>query len=97
MDPVLKLIAIEEIKQLKARYFRLMDTRDWIGLAQVFCRNAVFDCSEGARCTPVGGTPRGFVGPITEGRDAIVEWIKANFADHTSVHHGHGHEIWIDS
>ncbi|MGH6739732.1 MAG: nuclear transport factor 2 family protein [Bradyrhizobium sp.] len=52
MDAVAKLIAIEEIKQVKARYFRLMDTRDFDGMADVFCRDAVFDCSEGLHYTP---------------------------------------------
>jgi hypothetical protein len=97
MDDLARLIAIEDIKQLKARYFRLMDTRDWEGLAAIFCRDAVFDCSEGASCTPVGETPRGLAGPVTKGRDAIAAWIKGSFVDLTSVHHGHGHEIWIDS
>lgn len=97
MDPIARLTAIDDIRQLKARYFRLMDTRDWDALGEVFCRDAVFDCSEGARCTPIGGEPRGWEGPVTQGREAIVAWIRANFEDHTSVHHGHGHEIWIDS
>jgi hypothetical protein len=29
MDALARLVAIEEIRQLKARYFRLMDTRDF--------------------------------------------------------------------
>ena len=29
MNPIDRLIAIEEIKQLKARYFRCVDTKDW--------------------------------------------------------------------
>jgi hypothetical protein len=37
------LLAIEQIKQLKARYFRCMDTKDWAGLRSVFCDDAVFD------------------------------------------------------
>jgi hypothetical protein len=97
MDLVAKLWAIEEIKQLKSRYFRLMDTRDWEGMGQVFCRDAVFDCSEGFLATPLGGEPEGFVGPVTQGREAIMAWISDAFANQTSTHHGHGHEITIDS
>ena len=37
---------IETIKQLKARYFRLMDTKDWDGLAEVFTADVVIDVSE---------------------------------------------------
>jgi SnoaL-like domain len=97
MDSLAKLIAIEEIKQLKARYFRCMDTRDFDGMAQVFCRGAKFDCSEGGRVLPVGGTWKGEAGPVTHGRDAIMAWITESFRNATSVHHGHCHEIAIDS
>ena len=38
MDAIEKLLAIEEIKQTKARYFRFMDTKDRNGLASVFSR-----------------------------------------------------------
>jgi len=97
MDPVARLIAIEEIKQLKARYFRTMDTRDFDAMAQVFARDIRFDCTEGSRHTPVGGEPVGEIGPITEGRDAVMAWIRGAFANSTSVHHGHCHEVTIDS
>ena len=97
MDAVSKLLAIEEIKQLKARYFRLMDMRDFTSMAEVFCRDALFDCSEGALFTPVGGEPQGIAGPVTRGRDAIMAWISGSFAHHTSLHHVHCHEIMIDS
>lgn len=97
MDALARLVAIEDIKQLKARYFRLMDTRDWEGMAQVFCKNAKFDCSVGFQYTPLGGQPIGETGPITHGRDAIMAWISDAFRNQTSVHHGHCHEITIDS
>lgn len=97
MDNVARLVAIEEIKQLKARYFRLMDTRDFDGMAQVFCREAVFDCSDGPRFLPVGGTWKGSIGPVVRGRDAIMAWISEAFRNRTSIHHGHCHEITIDS
>lgn len=97
MDSLAKLVAIEEIKQLKARYFRLMDTRDFEGMAQVFCRDAVFDCSEGGGVTPVGGTWKGFAAPVTRGREAIMAWIVKSFREISSAHHGHCHEVTIDS
>ena len=43
MDAAEQLLAIEDIKQLKARYFRCMDTKDWDGFAAVFAPNAVLD------------------------------------------------------
>ncbi|GGN43238.1 bile-acid 7-alpha-dehydratase [Novosphingobium indicum] len=36
MDRLERLEAIEEIRNLKARYFRLMDTKQWADLAAVF-------------------------------------------------------------
>src|ERR1700761_7686993 len=97
MDTLSTLVAIEEIKQLKARYFRHMDQRDWKAMAQVFCRDAHFDCSEGGAAVPLGGTWQGEKGPEVDGRDAIMAWIEQSFAHSTSVHHGHCHEVTIDS
>jgi len=36
----------EAIRQLKARYFRTMDTKDWAGMRQVFTDDVVIDTSE---------------------------------------------------
>ena len=45
MDGIERLQAIEDIKQLKARYFRCMDTKDWDGFAAVFTPDATMDVS----------------------------------------------------
>lgn len=39
MDRLERLEAIEEIRNLKARYFRLMDTKQWDALEGVFSRD----------------------------------------------------------
>ena len=36
---------IEEIKRLKARYFRLMDTKDWDGFRAIFATDVRIDVS----------------------------------------------------
>jgi hypothetical protein len=41
-----RLVAIEEIKQLKARYFRCMDQKDWDAFQEVFAPDVVFDLRE---------------------------------------------------
>jgi hypothetical protein len=97
MDTLDRLVAIDEIQQLKARYFRTLDLRDWDGMAQVFAKDAVFDFSVGMQIAPLGGKPEGPVGPIIRGRDAIIAWVRQAYADHTAVHHGHCHEVTIDS
>lgn len=43
MSPANPLWEIEAIKQLKARYFRFMDQRDWAGLALTMTDDIVFD------------------------------------------------------
>ena len=43
-----QLVEVERIKQLKARYFRLMDTKDWSGLARVFTADAELDVTDDA-------------------------------------------------
>ena len=46
MTEIEKLLALEEIKLLKARYFRCVDTKDWEGFKAVFAHNAHFDISD---------------------------------------------------
>jgi hypothetical protein len=43
MDVAERLRAIEDIKALKARYFRCMDNKDWPGLQAVFAPDVVCD------------------------------------------------------
>jgi hypothetical protein len=72
-----RLEDIEEIKQLKARYFRTLDTKDWPAWRAVFTDDARFD-----------GTRRAFSGP-DEFCGATSAWLK----DAVTVHHGHMPEI----
>ena len=76
-----RLVAIEEIKQLKARYFRSMDTRQWDDFGQVFARNAVLEVPE-ADTTQTG-------------RDAIVAFVSGALIGARTAHHGHMPEIEI--
>lgn len=81
MDTV-ELAAIEEIKQLKARYFRCMDTKDWVGFAAVFAPDAEMDM-------------RGEAGPdaLVRGNEAIAAFVRRSVDAVTTVHHGHMPEI----
>ena len=54
MDTLDKLLWIEEIRQLKSRYFRFMDTKDWGALRTVFCDDATFDCRTAMNLTGKG-------------------------------------------
>ena len=45
-SPVQQLLDIEEIKQLKARYFRLMDLKQWDDWGMVFAKDCVMEVPE---------------------------------------------------
>jgi hypothetical protein len=84
-DPgVAELEEIEAIKQLKARYFRLMDTKKWGELEDVFCADAIVDTT-------------GDGGWTTHSASEFVEMLRASIEQVTTVHHGHMPEIELTS
>jgi hypothetical protein len=79
------LLAIEEIKQLKARYFRYIDTKQWEFLPNVFTA----DCTFGFEGVVPGQVSR------YASVDDFVRGLKVILGDVTSVHHGHTPEITL--
>ena len=55
MDAVQRLLAMEDIRALKARYCRLLDTKDWAGFAALFTADAEMDVSEDTGNPPIAG------------------------------------------
>ena len=96
MDDLTRLVAIEDIRQLKTRYFRAIDTHDWDLLATIFANDAVFDFTE-ANYDPNFPDPDRVVTPPVEGGPAIVEAIKGALTGANSAHHGHVSEITVTS
>jgi len=80
-DAMFTLLAIEQIRQLKARYFRMLDTKDWDGFAAVFTPDAILDSGAWT---------------IT-GAQTIADRVRTSLEGITTVHHGHTPEITIDS
>ena len=78
------LVHIERIRQLKARYFRLMDTKQWDALAQLFTEDALVDST-------------GEGGPITHGGTEFVIMLRSNIEAVTTAHHGHMPELHLTS
>ncbi len=76
-----RLVAIEAITQLKARYFRLMDTKQWDEWAQVFATDCVMEIPEADM--------------VNHGRDEIVRAVSTALTGTTTTHHGHMPEIEI--
>ena len=84
------LAAIEEIRQLKARYFRCMDTKAWDAFADLFTADAIMDMSGEMRADANGDG-------IVHGRDEIAAFVRGSIDDVTTVHHGHTPEIDVIS
>jgi len=75
---------IEAIKQLKARYFRTMDTKDWDAMRQVFTDEVSMDT------TASGGS-------VMTGADVCIAFLQRAIGDVITVHHGHMPEIGLTS
>jgi hypothetical protein len=99
--------AIEDIKQLKARYFRCMDKKDWAGYLRVFTPDATVDTNEAFVPTDHTGAPMDLAGaqPVRSNPDGyatdivkFVEVLGAQVLNGVStVHHGHMPEIQLTS
>ena len=87
-----ELIDLEDIRQLKSRYFRLMDTQQWDGWATCFTEDisALYE-----------GAPRVSASAPTEisceGRTALVEGVKSLMTGAQSIHQGFMPEIELIS
>jgi hypothetical protein len=86
---VTKLLAIEEIRKLKARYFRYLDDGDWEALTALYMPDAVMDISE----VLPAGTPEHLL--LVHGADTIVGQTRDLLQGATMVHNGYTHEIDI--
>jgi hypothetical protein len=76
-------LEIEAIKQLKARYFRLMDSKQWLPFSQVFSDDIVVDVSHDKHAP----------GDSIRGRADVVDFIRKAIGKAITVHHGHMPEI----
>lgn len=75
------LLDIEHIRQLKYRYFRFVDTKDWEGVASCFVPEAT------------AGYPQRECG----NRDEIIAFLSESMVpDLVTMHHGHHPEITLD-
>lgn len=78
-----ELIAVEQIKQLKARYLRGLDTNDWT----VFASTMTEDCSAQYNGGKLSFTTR----------EAIVSFMRENLSGDKvlTLHQGHQPEIYL--
>jgi SnoaL-like domain len=83
MTTIAELEACKEISEVKARYCRTLDTKDWAGYAEVFTENFILDTSA------AGGPP-----PI-HGREAAIRMIRSSVETARTAHHVHSPEITL--
>ena len=76
-----ELLDIEAIKQLKARYFRLMDQKQWDDWGLVFATDCVMEVPEAEL--------------VNHGRGEIVTSVSGALVGARTCHHGHMPEIEI--
>ncbi|HTT93363.1 MAG TPA: nuclear transport factor 2 family protein [Solirubrobacterales bacterium] len=76
---VLSFTDHDQISKVKARYWRLLDTKKWDEWGEVFTPDAVMDMPEGDL--------------LLEGREAIVTRVRELLDEAITVHHGHMGEI----
>lgn len=83
MEPLAEQVAIQKIVALKAKYFRLVDTKQWRALSELFTPNATLFFPEN-QAEPVG------IGPA-------MEFISQALEGAVSVHQGYMPEIEVSS
>jgi SnoaL-like protein len=79
VDPTERLLAIEDLQQLKARYFRLLDTKQWDAWGEVFSTDCVMEVPD--------------AGMAANGRADIVASVSALLDGTQTAHHGHMPEL----
>lgn len=102
MDEVEKLIARSEILEVKARYFRCMDQRDWDCYEACFTDDCEFDVSLADIVPELGTIPDHSSGEPIEGwahkgAKAIRRFVSELLVGIRTVHHGHMAEIAFES
>ena len=84
MDDVATLLEIEAIKQLKARYCRYLDTKDWDAWRGLFSDDFLSD-------TSLAG------GKVIRGADEFVAFTRKGLRSQATVHQVHAPEIELTS
>jgi SnoaL-like domain len=81
IGPAEQLLELEALRQLKSRYFRLLDTKQWDDMRLQFTDDCVYE---------------GTSAPFPDA-DAFIAAMKVNHARTRTVHHGHMPELVLQS
>jgi hypothetical protein len=91
----MKLLAIEDIKCLKARYFRGIDSKDWALMKDTFADDIVLDFRAATTLPDGTNLMPGATVDLLRGASAATQAIQGVLVGVSSVHHGHMPEIDI--
>ncbi|MBB3386211.1 MULTISPECIES: nuclear transport factor 2 family protein [unclassified Rhizobium] len=99
VDALARLVASEDIRQLKSRYFSAVDTKDWQAISSMFTDDARVDFS-GECQHHVGhhGVTEDSINPadwVVIGGDATAKVIEGAVGGIVAVHQGHDPQIEI--
>jgi hypothetical protein len=75
---------IEAIRQLKARYCRTLDTKDWAGFRRIFTDHVTIDTTDSG-------------GPVITGGDAHIAFLRQTLGERRTVHAAYMPEIELTS
>jgi hypothetical protein len=90
MDPVDRLLAIEEIKQLKAAYFHAIDTQDWDAFADLWTDDGVFDLTAEMEWQRGETVEQDAAAAVFTGGRVIADFCRRVVTPEVrSVHHGY--------
>ncbi|GAB3315276.1 nuclear transport factor 2 family protein [Haliea atlantica] len=89
MTELERLSIIDAIRQLKARYFRTLDSKDWAAYEQVFTPDLVADMRD--------ANGQRDESQLTRGAATYVANLAPLLQDVITVHHGHSPEIEVIS
>ena len=84
MDDAAALMEIEAIKQLKARYCRYLDTKDWTAWRGIFSDDFLSDTSEAG-------------GKVIRSADEFVGFTSKSLGNRATAHQVHAPEIELTS
>lgn len=95
------VIAAQEVSNLKARYFRFMDTKQWDAWLETFALDATMDMSGEPGAFEAAGYPPTSEAPapslVFRGREEIRAAVSGALDGVSSCHHGHVCEFELTS
>ena len=84
MNAIEQLCETQALEQLKARYCRFLDSKDWIGWRNLFTDDFVSDTTESG-------------GKIIAGADEFVVFVRKMLSTRRTVHQVHAPELTLTS